>query len=149
MPSRWIEALTDAVGGRARILITADHGQTLVSRAGSQVIGIEHPLSSMLVVPPSGEPRAALFHCRPGEHDRFAAAFEDTLGDRFSLLDLDAIESLALLGPGRLGATARSRFGDFVAIPHGADMITATPPEFVGTHGGLSPEEMRIPLIVV
>ncbi|MCA8923549.1 MAG: alkaline phosphatase family protein [Planctomycetes bacterium] len=151
-----LEALAGALGPSARIVVTADHGLIEVPEAGKHVLTHDDPLVALLRTPPSGEPRAPVFHVQPGELERFAQGFRARFGERFALLDLDDVEALSLYGPGKLHATARQRLGDFVAVAHDRDVILYRPGErptstelLVGYHGGLLPDEMLIPLILI
>ena len=81
--------------------------------------------------------------------------FRDRFGDRFFLLTTAEAEEMRLFGPGTLSDEVRLRLGTFVALSSGADVILYDWPSrseddqpFVGYHSGLTPAEMRIPLIV-
>ena len=76
-------------------------------------------------------------------------------GDAFMLLATDDVERLRLLGPDPISTHTRARIGDFTAIARGAAVLEYTPTgqpgpvlKTVATHSGLTPQEMRIPLIV-
>jgi hypothetical protein len=105
-------------------------------------------------VPPSGEGRFPLFHVRPGEQEAFEAMFGDRFGQQFILLKTQEADDLKLFGPDGLDPLARQRFGDYLAIPtadHALEYYAsrqAWEKAPLGRHGGLSQEEMRIPLIV-
>lgn len=140
-----------AVGGRARIIVTADHGH--IDTGPDVELRHDDPLAAMLTCPPSGEPRAPLFHVLPGRAEAFATLFRDTFGDAMALVSAADVERLGLLGPGRLAPTTRTRLGDFLAIPAGTGTMhyadPAHPPHRNrGVHGGLTPAEMLVPLIL-
>jgi hypothetical protein len=146
-----VRELTEFLAGRARIIITADHGQ--IAGGTKHTIDRNDALMNHLVVPPSCEPRAAAFHVRPGHHDAFAAAFRHRLGPHFSLLGVAEVEELRLLGPLPMTPETRARIGDFMAMPMNRDVLLyepgATLAAMQGFHGGLLPDEMRVPLIVI
>ena len=151
-----LQRLAEALGPGVRLVITADHGLIDVPQTHKHVLTSHDPLVALLRTPPSGEPRAPVFHVLPDEHERFADGFRERFGQRFALLDLDDVEALGLYGPAPLHGTARSRLGDFVAVAHDRDVILFRPGEeptsteqLIGYHGGLLPDEMRIPLILV
>jgi type I phosphodiesterase/nucleotide pyrophosphatase len=138
----------------ARLVASADHGQIEVPREARHALAPEDPLRALLAAPPSGEPRAPLFHVLEGRCDEFRAAFGERFGERFHLLEVDEIDRLRLLGPTPLHPRTRARLGDFMALAEGPDVIFATSKgddgllEVKGQHGGLHPDEVRIPLLV-
>lgn len=145
-----LEELARAIDGRGRIVITADHGQIDVAEDSQRVMGEDDPLLRLLIVPPTGDYRAPLFHVRAGQTERFVSEFGERFGDAWALLTTDEVDELRLLGPDTIAPETRRRWGDFVAIGAGADAIRYAPTEpMLGYHGGLRPEEMRIPLIVI
>jgi hypothetical protein len=147
-----LRALVEALDGRARVVITADHGQVEVPPDGRVIFDRHDPLMALLEHPPSCEPRAAAFHVRRDALERFREGFAARLADRFALLTIDEVDELRLLGPVALAAETRLRLGDCLAIPRGRDVILYEPkPELRamrGFHGGLTPDEVRIPLIL-
>ena len=147
-----IEALSDALGDRARILVSADHGGYDVSPDQKLVIEPEEELSQLLLTPPAGEAPVPMFHVRPGKRAEFAARFRARAGDAYVLLTVEEVEDLRLLGPEPLSETTRVRLGDFVALSAGGEAVVYAPETSVvdmkGFHGGLTPAEVRIPLVV-
>jgi hypothetical protein len=146
-----IERLAERLGGRARIVLTADHGQMRVGRR--HVLKRDDPLMPMLVVPPTGDGRGPLFHVRDGEHAAFEAAFRERFGEDFALLTIDEASAVGLFGPVPLSEVARRRFGDYIGVALSDAVVLYEPSHelatMIGHHGGLSPDEMRMPLVVV
>ncbi len=147
-----MELLFETLHRRARIVVTADHGQIEVAAGGREIFDRRDPLIKMLRLPPSCEPRTPAFHVRPGMLDAFAAACRARLGDRFALVTLDEADELRLFGAASLSVETRRRLGDYIAIPRGPHAILYEPKKQLralkGFHGGLTPDEMRIPLIL-
>jgi hypothetical protein len=147
---RRLALLVETLRGRARIIITADHGQIGVGER--HIFDRNDPLIAMLEHPPSCEPRSSAFHVRDADHQRFRTAFADRFGERFALLTIDEVSALRLLGPVPLSAETRRRLGDYMAIPRGRDVILYEPAPTLramrGFHGGLTRDEVRVPLIL-
>ena len=147
---RAVARLAERVAGRARVALSADHGLIDVPPRRRHIVRRDDEIMRHLLAPPYGEPRVPMFAVKPAQSEAFAACFRRRYGDTFALLTTDEAGGLRLFGPGPLGATTRARIGDFLAL-------CATPEVLVyehaddpmqGYHGGLSPAEMRIPLVV-
>ncbi|HSU68429.1 MAG TPA: alkaline phosphatase family protein, partial [Tepidisphaeraceae bacterium] len=74
--------LADAVGGRARIVVSADHGLIDVPAGDQSFLLPGDPLLEMLRVPPTGDARMPVFHVRERLRDAFAGQFLSRFGDR-------------------------------------------------------------------
>lgn len=143
----------EALGGKARIVVTADHGLIDVPDEDRHRLTADDPLLDLLKVPPTGEPAVPIFHARPGQAKRFAAAFRDRFGEHFALLTPGEVEELRLLGPEPLSLATEARLGDFVGIAlHPATLTCAGrgggTAGFTAYHAGLTPQEMSVPLIL-
>lgn len=151
---RELERLAGAVQGRARIVVSADHGFVAVPESAKHIVQPGDALLELLAVPPSGEPRVPFFHVRSGHGERFREHFRARYGERLALLSIDEAEELAFFGPGPLRAVTRRRIGDFLALSPEPDVLVyqaeggADARAPLGHHGGLRPDEARIPLIV-
>jgi hypothetical protein len=150
-----LQRLADALGGRARIVISADHGLIDVPRPQQTALIDGDPLLAMLVVPPSGDARMPIFHVRQDRHGEFVEEFTRRMGSSMYLVPTEHAERLRLFGPEEMSAVARRRFGDYIAIPYRAATLFYAPPgtkvatPYIGQHAGLSPQEMHIPLCIV
>jgi len=148
-----VSDLVHAVAGRARTVITADHGQVQVPAAKRFLLSEDDTLLSHLQCPPSGETNVPIFHVNPGEESAFVAEFSERFGRHFILLRPRDIERLRLLGPADLCHAMRARMGTFVGIAQEPACLCFGPREESGSenngiHGGLSPPEMIVPLII-
>jgi hypothetical protein len=152
---RELERLAAGIGKRGRIVISADHGFLDSGRTEKHQIRATDSIMEFLRFPPSGDARVMCLHVREGAENQVREHFQQRAGDRFWLLTLDEVEALELLGPGLVSPDARRRFGDMLAISRGRDVIEYRPPgnngrfmEEASQHSGLTPEEMRVPLII-
>ena len=151
---RAIGVIADALNGRARIAISADHGAISVESNKMSLVQPDDPILDELHTPPHGEPRVPMFCVREGRADAFAGAFRERWGADWALLSRADAEELALFGPGRLSDLAAERIGGYLAISAGKEVIVYGEPDnrqldLKGFHAGLRPEEMSIPLLLL
>jgi hypothetical protein len=107
-----------------------------------------------LIVPPTGDARMPIFHVKEGRHQTFAESFDQRFGDCMTLVETSRADAMRLFGGGPMTESARRRFGDFIAFPFTPSALAYAAPgpafgaPFLGLHGGLSPDEMLIPLVI-
>jgi predicted AlkP superfamily pyrophosphatase or phosphodiesterase len=150
-----LERLAEALAGRARIVVSADHGLIDVPKPDQALLFEGDEMLQMLVAPPTGDARMPIFHLREGRRQAFVELFQQRYGDRMVLLEIEQAERMELFGPGPMSPAARRRFGDFIAFPHRPATLAYHPPGkppgelYLAVHGGLSPQEMEVPLCIV
>lgn len=136
------------------VLLLADHGQLRVLPKERVVHLKRHPsLVKRLRLSPTGEYRATYLYAKPGA----LRNLEEGLRGRFAeeLVVLRSEEALAagLFGPpgGRVHPETRDRLGDLIVVPRGPQALYWPYDAFdlVGRHGGLTDEEMLVPLIAL
>lgn len=145
--------LRERLGQGARIVVTGDHGQVNLPQERTFIWQERDPLNRLLRCAPTGEPTVPFFHVREGEIEAFRDAFEQRHPETFALLTPDDLEELELLGPKPLSRETRARIGDLVGIARGPTALYYRPRSTqvtpnVGVHAGLTPGEMRVPLII-
>lgn len=151
-----LERLAGELPGTAKLVITSDHGHLDAFPAEPMLIREDDEIGRMLRFPPAGDARVNYYHVREDAFGRFAKAFSERMPEQVALLTPDELETMELLGPGELSALTRSRIGDYIAISMDAAVFAwaaagAVGPDMsrlVSHHSGLSPDEMRVPLIV-
>ena len=153
--NRDLERLASLIDGRARVVVTADHGFLDAGYSMRNNLRPSADLMSAVRFSPSGDARVLYFHLRDGGEKRVREYFQRRYGSRFLLVTIDEAEQEGLFGPGRLSPMARSRLGDLVAISRGAHVIEYRKAWGIGRvmaqsshHSGLAPAEMRVPLIL-
>lgn len=140
-------------GTGTTVIATADHG--FVDAAREEHVALDaHPgLAAMLARPLCGEQRVAYCYVKPKARAAFADYVGDRLADRALLLSSAAALGAGLFGPGTPHPALAGRIGDFILLMRGRATIKDWLPgekryELVGVHGGLTPEELYIPLVV-
>lgn len=145
---RLLQALPDD----AALLVTADHGGLNVPEQARVDLDAEPALSAGIRVV-AGEPRVRYLHTEPGATADVLAAWTERLAGRATVQSRAQAVASGVFGPVR--GEHLARIGDVVVTCGGDTAILATahePPQtaaLVGFHGGLTPAEMAIPLIVL
>lgn len=144
-------ALTETLNGKARIIVTADHGHLDIPKFVQFDPG--HPLAKLMKCTQSGDPRFSYCHVADGQYERFAEGFRAEFGEHFFLLTTEELLDLRLLGPELPSETVRERLGDFTAISRHGVAFTSRPLGITShmqrsTHAGLSVDEMMVPVLM-
>lgn len=135
------------------LVVSADHGFT-DSPADRRVCVDDHPgVAALLAAPLFGERRAAFAQVREGAEREFEAAAAEMLADRGVLVRARDLLDSGLLGPGKPHRRLRQRVGSHALLMEAGwtviDHVAGEREhEMLGVHGGLSADEMWIPLIV-
>jgi hypothetical protein len=147
------KALERAVGSRppgdTLIFLTADHGHAFTDP--DKVIDLigDAPLRALLRNPIAGEPRLAFLHTE--QPDRVKQHLERRYPETFFFIDRDEAIAAGLFGRGD-PEIARQRVGEVLAMlggDRGASImrVDGQTIRHRGSHGGMSPEEMQIPVL--
>lgn len=140
-------------GSDTLVLITADHG-FIDSHAARLVDLAAHPrLAAMLARPLCGERRVAYCYVRPEQRDEFTAYVLENLGHALSLHRAEDLIGAGWYGPNGPHPRLARRIGDYVLVMREnwtiKDALPGEKPHaMVGVHGGVTTQEMRVPLIV-
>ncbi|MFW6260069.1 MAG: hypothetical protein ACOC6J_00660 [Spirochaetota bacterium] len=114
----------------------------------------EDPLAHRLIAGQTGEGTSPVFHVRDGRVDDFRDAFSRHEASRvFALYTPEELAERGLYGPNPLSDAMRLHLGDLVGIatqPALFEYVPAgrSPVPHIGVHGGLRPDEMRVPLLL-
>lgn len=132
----------------ALLLITADHGQIHVPASGTLTAGDDAELSQHLLVPPMGEARAAFLYPRPGRKEIIRHYLEDCYEGWFVVLDSAQALEAGLMGR-PVADESYARAGELLVLPRGDRALQRRQPTrpMQGRHGGLTEQEMLVPLI--
>jgi hypothetical protein len=149
-----IDQLRNSLPSDACMLISADHGLLDVAAEDVHLVQAHDPLMSQLRTAPAGEPRTPHLFVRDGQIDSVREQLNAAMAGRFAFLTQREAEQAALFGPGGLSTFARRRFGDLIGMalqPATFELARPLPPgksAMRGRHGGMTPEEVRVPLAV-
>ncbi|MDD3497967.1 MAG: alkaline phosphatase family protein [Candidatus Moranbacteria bacterium] len=142
-------------GKNTSIIITADHG-LINTKEKDKIIKLEdHPeLSETLVMPLSGEPRAVYCYVRPDKVKQFENYVRIKLKKACYLYKSEDLIRKNYFGLHRHDERLKDRIGDYVLIMKDnfimKDFVLGEKQNiYIGNHGGLSCEEMFVPLIVI
>lgn len=130
------------------LLATADHG--FIDVPAEQLLRIEcfPDLAALLDRPLTGEPRVAFCNARAGQEHAFSSAARSLLGDAFECHWTEDLIDAGYFGPVTSGSL-RARLGSHTLIGKDRYCLTQTlpnekPPGFIGMHGGMHADEMRV-----
>ena len=149
------ERLRAALTGSGTLLVlTADHGFVDVRPETRLDAGSVPGLGPMLSRPLCGEPRVAYCYVRDAHRAEFAQWMDDALGGAGHV-----VESASMVEDGWFGLAdphprLLERVGDFALVMRDdyaiADRLAGEKPfRQIGVHGGVSRDEMQVPLVVV
>jgi hypothetical protein len=152
--SRQLESFIDNLSKESRketlFLFSADHGQ-IPTPPDPQRELVNHPrLNSWLSIQPTCENRLAFLYLRPGTEPALRDYVHSVWGDDFQLVSSKAALESGLFGRGDFHPSIADRTGDIVAIAHNGAFWWWGNRENrqVSRHGGLSREEMLVPLLL-
>lgn len=133
-------------------LISADHGQTPVREVRD--ISTYPDLYECLSMAPSGGTRTMNVFVKSGMHAKFKKLAQKYLGDKFLILSRKQVLNMGLLGKGKLHPKVDDTLGDFLIVAvadcgvHSSTLFRLPITLPLGGHGGLTPEEMTVPLFI-
>ncbi len=140
------------VGRPVDIVVSADHG--FIDAPDEQALCLNDlpELAGMLAAPLSGERRAAFCAVRSGAEAEFECAAREVFAGRVAVARSADLLAGGLFGPGRPHPRIHERIGSHALLMEAGwtirDLLPGEDDHFMrGVHGGLSPQEMWIPVI--
>lgn len=161
--------LLDRLAGRRRaarrvlLMITADHGQVEIDPATTIYLNRESGLRGLRrwlqtdrngsPLAPAGSPRDLFLHVQPDRLDTAQRALSRHLEGRALVLQTRDLIEQGFFGPQPASAKFLSRVGNLVILPFKGESVYwyqrgKFAQKYFGHHGGLTREEMEIPLLV-
>ncbi len=162
----WFFANLPAHLPNTLFLLTADHGQTVVDPSTTLYLNRDSRFRGLPdflrpdahrgkpALAPGGSCRDAFLYVREGLVDEAQAFLQPRLGGVADVIRTRDLIEAGYFGPGSPGERLRSRIGDLVILPYAGQSVwwyerDVFEMQFYGMHGGLSPEEMEIPLAML
>jgi len=146
------DLLSDLRGSDSVLLVTADHG--FIDTSPGTIIQLEnHPqLKQTLMVPLCGEPRLAFCYVHPGLENEFETYVHEYFSDQAALFPSHQLLEEGWFGLGTPHPGLQHRIGQYALVMKDNWMITGRLPgerplQHIGAHGGVSPQEMYVPLV--
>ncbi len=133
------------------LIICADHGFTPMRKSDYHDISHIPELEHGLLFPPLGEPRASYLYLREGSRKRVLGAISAHLTDGLTAIDAESALASGLFGDGPAKDSVRDRIGDVIVAATGPGALLHPYKDAIrlkGMHGGLTRDEMLVPLIV-
>ena len=137
--------------GKTALVVTADHGQIDLQPDSAIYLERDAWLNERLLSPPAGDRLCRTFRVKPNQQE----AVRDHLNRYGDVLDANDAWEAGLFGGAPAFETFRSRVGDLIVMPHTSSQLCWTfsgkqsPRPHKGSHGGLSHDQMRVPLLSV
>jgi predicted AlkP superfamily pyrophosphatase or phosphodiesterase len=145
--------LIDIENSESTVIVTADHG--MIDSGPQRLIELNnHPdMLKTLAHPLCGERRMAYCYVLPDKRQEFEAYVKSELSDYITLFKREELISGEFFGLGRSHPRLHQRIGNYALVMKQNFMIKdwlAGERHYmhIGTHGGVSQEEMYVPLIV-
>ena len=147
----FLDRLSPASRRGTLLLLTADHGMIATQKSGRFDLRNHPHLAELLHILPTGEHRLMYLFTRPRKEGQVRDYFQQAWPGQFLFLDPEEAVAQGLFGPGKPHPRLFDRLGDLiVAARHEAYLWWAEKENpLVGQHGGLSPDEMIVPLLSV
>ncbi len=148
-----LEKLSPAAAEGTLFILTSDHGQITVSKEKMTYLPDHPAFLECLSVPPTGSPRDLFLHVRAGRAEELKEYVRRNFTEQAMLLDCLEALNMGLLGVGKPRRATYDRIGEMLLLPRGNRMFvypyTKDEMDFKvkGFHGGLTEEEMLVPLL--
>lgn len=147
----FLKKLSPALRKGTLVLLTADHGMIATQKSAHYDLRNHPELTHLLHILPTGESRLMYLFIRPGQAEKVRNYFDQSWPGQFTFLDPSEAVAKGLFGPGKPHPHLADRLGDLVVAARNDAYLWWADKEnpFIGRHGGLSADEMIVPLLSV
>ncbi len=148
---QFLERLSPALRHHTLVLLTADHGMLATQRSPRYDLRNHPELRQLLHILPTGEHRLMYLFTRPGKEAEIREYYQQAWPGQFAFLDPTEAVASGLYGPGSPHPRLSDRLGDLIAMARDEAYLWWADKDnpLIGQHGGLSAEEMIVPLLSV
>ncbi|MEM0154359.1 MAG: alkaline phosphatase family protein [Methanothrix sp.] len=146
----------------AELFIFSDHGQIVTESKLRNNVWWDDKFMEFLEMPVFGNARSFNMKIADGKEKSFEDYFERKYSKKAALFDTDELIKAGIFGSKKASEFARYNLADKTGITLGNNVFSfndynkskekvANPyiSENLGTHGGMSPEEMEIPVLII
>ena len=147
----FLTRLSPALRKGTLVLLTADHGMIATEKSARYDLRNHPELTRLLHILPTGENRLMYLFIRPGQTETVRSYIDQTWPGQFTFIDPSEAVARGLFGPGKPHPRLADRLGDLIVAARNEAYLWWADKEnpLVGRHGGLSAEEMIVPLLSV
>jgi hypothetical protein len=151
MFERFFKRIQTLRKGKTLLLVTGDHGQVFTPFHEEYNLRNHRDVLDHLTIYPSGENRLAYLFARPRHEENLRYLIERRWPDQFLVVRSTEALQAGLMGGGQVYPRALDRVGDWMLIPRRDAYWWWADKEntLLGRHGGLSADEMLVPLLAV
>jgi hypothetical protein len=151
MLDQYLSRITRQSQGKTLFLMTADHGHIHTDPNPDLELRNHPQLTDCLLMDPTGESRLSYLHVRSGCEQKVEDYLSNTWRGKFKMMPIEKALDAGLLGNDGESSKTRDRLGNYLVIPQGNYYWwwDKEPNPLIGRHGGLSSQEMIVPLIAI
>ncbi len=147
----FLKPLSPAKCQGTLVILTADHGMIATQKSTHYDLRNHPELTQHLHILPTGEHRLMYLFIRPQRESQARDYFAQAWPGQFIFIDPQQAVEKGLFGPSQPHPHLADRLGDLIAIARQGAYLWWADKEnpLIGQHGGLSPDEMIVPLLSV
>lgn len=147
----FLEQLNQKSQKDTLFILTADHGQISTEIKSDYELRNHPELLKNLIMQPTGESRMPFLYIKRNSEDRVRNYLDSHWDNQFLMMKSGEVLESGLLGDCEISQSALDRFGSHVVFAQGNAYWWWPKKEnhLLGRHGGLSREEMLVPLYLL